>query len=68
MSLEEVKIKEDFHAWYQGLEYEEGFGPGEVPSFPQKKMQINTDMIINACEHSERQKMFGEDEDLDTFF
>lgn len=31
LSPEEVKMKEDLCAWYQGLGYKEGFGPGEVP-------------------------------------
>lgn len=33
LSSKEVNMKEDLHAWYQGLEYEEGFGPGKILSF-----------------------------------
>lgn len=33
LSSKDVKIKEDFCAWYQGLGYEEGFGANKVLSF-----------------------------------
>lgn len=58
-----MKIKEDLYAWYQGVGYEEGFGPNEVFSFQQKRSRIDTYTIISAFEHSERQKLFGENGD-----
>lgn len=42
LSPKEVEMKEDIHAWYQGLEYEEGFIPSEVLSFQQKKRLIDS--------------------------
>lgn len=68
LSLEKVNMKEDLHVWYQGLEYEEWFGPGEVLLFQQKKKWIDTHTIISASEHFERQKLFGEDGDMGDFF
>lgn len=61
-------MKKDLCIWYQGLGYEEGFGPKEVLSFHQKKMRIDTYAIISASDHFERQKFFGEDWDLGRHF
>lgn len=63
LSPEEVKMNDDSHALYQGIEYEQGFSPNEVFSFQQKKRQVDTQVIISAFKHSERQKLFGEDGD-----
>lgn len=47
-------MKEELYAWYQGLEYEEGFSPDEVLSFQEKKKRIDTYVIISEPNHSER--------------
>lgn len=61
-------MKQDLHACYKGLRYEEGFDPSEVFSFHHKKRHINNHVIINSFEHSERQKFFGEDRDMGVIF
>lgn len=68
LSSEEMKIKEDMCSWYQGLDYEEGFGPVEVLFIQQKKRQLNTYVIVSAPDQSEIQKIFGEDKNLGNFF
>lgn len=57
-------MKQDLYAKYQGLGYEEGFGPDEVLVFQQNKRQIDIYAIINESGHFERQIYFGEDEGL----
>lgn len=46
-----------------GLGYEEGFGPGEVPFSHWEKKQIDTYTILSALGHVEMQKLFGKDGD-----
>lgn len=51
---EKVKLKEDLHAWYQGLGYDEGFGPSEVLSIHQKKRCIDTHAIFSTSDDFKR--------------
>lgn len=46
-------MKEDLCAWYEGLDYEEGFGPSEVSHSQQKKKQIDIYAIISVHDHVE---------------
>lgn len=48
-------------AWYQGLNYKQLFGYGEVPPSKKNKKLIDTCKLINASDHVERQYLFGED-------
>lgn len=61
-------MKEELCAWYQGFDYEEGFGPSEVLPSQWKKKHIDTYTLISAPVHVERQEIFGEDEDPGTPF
>lgn len=54
-------MKEDLCSWYQGFNYEDGFGLDEVSFSQQKKKQINTHAIISALGHAEQHKIFCED-------
>lgn len=54
-------MKEALYAWYQGLKYEEDFGPDEVLYFQQMKRRIDTHASISTSEYFERQKLSGED-------
>lgn len=56
------------HLKFQGLEYEELFGSGEVIYFQQQKMQIDTHVIISVSHNYERQNLFGEDRDPGSLF
>lgn len=44
-------MKEDLRVWYEGLDYEEGFGPGEVHHSQPKKKQIDTYVITCVLDH-----------------
>lgn len=68
LSFKEVKMKEDWQAWYQAIGYVEGSGPSEVLSFQWKKSRIYNYDILSAFEHFEIQKLFGGDEGLSAFF
>lgn len=61
-------MKEDLYAWYQGRDYEEGFGHGEVPSLQRNKRRINTCQIISSPDHAENQELFSEDGDQGNLF
>lgn len=60
-------MKEYLCTQYQGLVYEEGFGPDEVPHSQQNKRCVDTRAIISIAGCTERQKIFGEDEGLRYF-
>lgn len=47
-------------SWFQGLGYEEGFGPYEIPHTKVKKKQINAHVILSVVSHEERKNIFGE--------
>lgn len=38
ISPDEVVTKEDLNYWFQGLDYEEGFDPSEVPPAKVRKI------------------------------
>lgn len=61
-------MNEDMCLWYECLGYEEGFGPGEVPSSLRKKKQIDTYVIINAYGHAKRHELFSDDGELGCIF
>lgn len=54
-------MKEDLHYLFQGLDYEERFGPGEVTLTKVRKRKIDTYDIMSVVNQGERKKIFGED-------
>lgn len=56
-------MKEDMYAWYQGLNYKEGFVHGEVSPSREKKKLVDTYTYISVPGQTERQKLFGDDGD-----
>lgn len=48
LSLEEVEMKEEIQSWFQGLNYKEGFIPGEFPPAKVRKSQMDTHAIFSA--------------------
>lgn len=61
-------MKEDLHAWFQGIGYERGFGLGEVPSTEVRKRLIDTYTIVGAINWEKIKNILGEDGVLDFFF
>lgn len=53
-------MREDLEYMYQGLIYEEGFGPGEVLCSLQRKKLIDTRIIVSVINYMERKEIFGE--------
>lgn len=60
-------MKDDPCSLFQGLGYEEGIDPSEVPSFEPRKKRIDTHVIVNAVSRVERKTIFCEDEVLEFF-
>lgn len=60
-------MKDNLCSLFQGVGYEKGFGPSEVPSFEHRKKRIFTYSIVSAKGFAERREIFGEDEVMCSF-
>lgn len=61
LTPKEIKMKEDLHALYEGLQYEKGFGPFEVKPSMQRKQLTHAHAIVGTTNSLERKYIFGED-------
>lgn len=68
ISLGDATTKEDLHSWFHGVDYEEGFGPYEMPHTEVNKILIYNYAIVSAINREERKGIFGEDGALEFFF
>lgn len=67
MSPEEVRMREDLFSQYQGLKYEEGFGPTKYSLFSKRKWRQILALLLMHMIIS-RDFVFGEHGVSDTFF
>lgn len=61
LNFEEIKMKEDLDALYEGLDYEEWFDPSKVKPSLQRKRMIDTFAIMGVVNIIETMDIFGED-------
>lgn len=52
-------MNEGLNAFYEGLRYEDGFGPFEVRPSMQRKKLIDTLAIVEATKSLKREMIFG---------
>lgn len=57
-------MKEGLDTFYEGLVYEEGFGPSELRPSIQRKRLINTHSIMEVASNLERKKDIWEGQRL----
>lgn len=53
-------MKKEIRSWFDELDYEEGFGPGEAPLNKVRKRRIGTYAIVSVATKEERKEIFDE--------